>query len=136
MVVSLLFAVAGIGVLSALMFKAAIYALPVVTGIWVLQRGLATGLGGPASIGCAIAVGALIYAAGHLVFERSRSTQLRLIVAVLFVVPAVLAGYSLTLGLLGVAISCTLWAEELGALGGLAVGAAAFVRLTRSNSAH
>lgn len=135
MIVSLLFAIAGVGVLSALMFNAAIYALPVVTGIWVLQRGLAAGLGAPASIACGIAVGALIYAAGHLVFERSRSPQLRLAVAVLFVVPAVLAGYSLTSALLGMAVSSYLWAEELAALGGLAVGAAAFVRLTRSSAA-
>lgn len=132
MILGLIFAIAGIGILAALVFRAAIYALPVAIGIWVLQQAIAFGLHALNAIVLAILAGALMYGIGHVVFETSRSVALRTAVAALFVVPAVLAGYALASALLTPVIDSPLLRDVLAGCGGAVVGGATLARLTRA----
>jgi hypothetical protein len=134
MIAGVVLAIAGVGVLAALMFNAAIYALPVVVGIWVLQQALQNGAGSVSAIGLGIVAGALTYALGHHVFENHRFERLRLVVAVAFIVPAVFAGYSLSLVLLRIGLAPSIWSYMLAGFGGIAVGATTFARLVANST--
>lgn len=129
MIFSLLLALAGVGVLCALVFNAAVYALPVVLGIWVLQQALQWGMGSVGGIALGLGTGAFTYAAGHLVFETNRSMTLRLVVAMMFVLPAIVAGYSFALALLGIGLHSGFWLHSLAGVGGLIVGVTTLARL-------
>ena len=132
MIIGLLVAAAGVGVLSALLFNAAVYALPVVVGIWTLQQVIALGGGAVGGIASGMLAGAVIYAVGHVVFEDSRSEPLRIAITVLFVVPAILAGYNLAAALLLIGMAPGFWAQVLAGMGALVVGASALARLWKS----
>ncbi len=129
MVLGVLLAIAGIGILSALMFNAAVYALPVVVGIWTLQQVLAHGVGSIGAVILGLAAGATVYGAGHVALETSRSPALRLMVRLLFVVPAMIVGYSVALSLLRIGMDDTLWARLLAGVGGLVTGGSVALRL-------
>ncbi len=129
MIVGVVLAAAGVAVLSALLFNAAVYALPVVIGIWVLQQALAWHVGSIGAIALAIAAGALIYAAGHSVFETCASRKIRFTVAAIFAVPAIFAGYAFAAALLRIGLTSAFWLHALAGLGAFVVGGTTLYRL-------
>jgi len=129
MIFSVLLAVVGVGILAALLFNAAVYALPVVVGVWTLQQAIAHGSGAVSAIVLAIIAGAAVYAAGHFVFETNTSRGVRLAVALLFAIPALLAGYELALTLFHIGLASSIWLNAFAALGGLFVAACTVGRL-------
>jgi len=129
MVFSLLLMVFGIGALCALLYNAVVYALPVTVGIeagfWALHSG--AGLLGAIALG--FAVGGLVYAFGLFVFATTRSDFLRVAVALAFVVPAVIAGYSALLEIVGWGVPSPVWRHVFAIAGAVVVGGTAFMRL-------
>jgi hypothetical protein len=87
-----------------LLFNLAAHALPLYVGlglcVWLLHHGH----GYVASISAGFLIGVVTLTIGQLLFDTVRSPTLRLMIAVLFVVPAGLAGYQLVYGIAGLAI--------------------------------
>ncbi|MDE2465814.1 MAG: hypothetical protein KGO02_19180, partial [Alphaproteobacteria bacterium] len=92
MAFGLLMTVVGLGALCALLYNCAVYALPVLVGLWVGFGVLHLG-GGPLAAfatGCISAGRA--FGLCQAIFERARSNALRWVAVIVFVVPAVLVG--------------------------------------------
>jgi hypothetical protein len=98
-IIGILLNVAGLGACCWTLFTLAVYALPffigMTVGIFTYQIGI--GLIGAIVIG--FFAGALGLLAGQYIFSVARSPIIRLLVALLFAVPAACAGYSVTFGL-------------------------------------
>ena len=115
-VIGLILGVFGIGFFCWLLFTLAIYALPFFAG---LTAGLAAFHGGAGVLG-ALAVGAAAgiatLIAGQLAFAATRSIIIRAAVALLFAVPAAIAGYHATLGLAEIGVPSQSWREAFAAI--------------------
>ncbi|MDR3473562.1 MAG: hypothetical protein P4M09_18040 [Devosia sp.] len=121
--------VIGIGTLCWLLFTFATLAFPlfvaVSVGIWLSTHGmdsLAAGLLG------AIA-GMVTLGIGQLVFVMAQATWLRLLVGVVYVVPAGVAGYYAALRLAELGPTSDVWKVAIAAVGATAVGVTALARL-------
>lgn len=129
-VIGLILGVFGIGFFCWLLFTLAIYALPFFAG---LTAGLAAFHGGAGVLG-ALAVGAAAgiatLIAGQLAFAATRSIIIRAAVALLFAVPAAIAGYHATLGLAEIGVPSQSWREAFAATGAIIVGGMAWGRMT------
>jgi hypothetical protein len=129
-VLGLILGVFGIGFFCWLLFTLAIYALPFCAG---LTAGLAAFHGGAGVLG-ALAVGAAAgiatLIAGQLAFAATRSIIMRAAVALLFAVPAAIAGYHATLGLAEIGVPSQGWGEAFAVIGAIVVGCMAWARMT------
>jgi len=116
-----------IGAFAVLLYKAAIYALPFAIALWAGSWAYSTGAG----VGCVVV--ALIAGAGAFVLGqlalRSQNLLIRWIVVLLFVVPAVVAGYSMVLQLSEFGIPSLVWRHVFAFVGAVIVGWASFARL-------
>ena len=129
-VIGLILGVFGIGFFCWLLFTLAIYALPFCAG---LTAGLAAFHGGADVLG-ALAVGAAAgiatLIAGQLAFAATRSVVIRASVALLFAVPAAIAGYHATLGLAQIGVPAHSWRVAFSIVGATIVGCMAWGRMT------
>jgi hypothetical protein len=129
-IIGLILGVFGIGFFCWLLFTLAIYALPFFAG---LTAGLAAFHGGAGVLG-ALAVGAAAgiatLIAGQLAFAATRSIIIRAAVALLFAVPAAIAGYHATLGLAEIGVLSQGWCEVFAVLGAIIVGSMAWAQMT------
>lgn len=129
MVFGLLLTLVGIGALCALLYNAAVYALPVGIGIWVGYELLHWGSNPVAAIFCGFLAVGLAFALGHMILGLSRSNLLRYATVAAFVVPAIVAGYSTALDLSTIGFTSAFLQHVLGVIGAVAVGGTTFVRL-------
>ena len=120
----------GIGALCSLLFSVAIYALPCAAGFWTFLTVYHMAAGPFGAIIAGLAVGALTFAAGQYAFTSSRGVMLRSLVALIFAVPAAVAGYSVSAGLAGIGISSHAWVIASGIIGGLTASVTAWIRLS------
>jgi hypothetical protein len=122
----------GLAYLCWLLFALAVYALPFFAGV---TAGLAAYHAGSGPIG-AIIVGAIASSvtlvAGQIAFTTLRSPLIRAAVALLFAVPAAVAGYHAAIGLAQIAVPAEGWRDALAAAGAIIVAATAWVRMTLS----
>jgi hypothetical protein len=128
-IIGILLNVAGLGACCWALFTLAIYALPfsvgMTVGIYTYQIGI--GLIGAIVIG--FYAGAVGLLAGQHIFSVARSPIIRLLVALLFAVPAACAGYSVTFGLAKVGIASEWWRQAFALVGAVVVGCTAWARL-------
>ena len=110
-IIGIVLAFIGLAYLCWLLFALAIYALPFFAGV---TAGLATYHSGSGPI-AAIIVGAIASSitliVGQIAFMTLRSPLIRAVIALLFVVPAAVAGYHAALGLAHIGISADGWRE-------------------------
>ncbi|MGE4483217.1 hypothetical protein [Acidocella sp.] len=126
----ILFSIFGIGFMCWLIFNVAIYALPCFVGAWA---GIAAYHSGAGFIGAAIIALAIMAAtiiAGQLAILATPVPAIRAAIALLFAVPAAIAGYSATLGLAEIGIPSHAWSVAFAVIGGAMVGGTAWVRMT------
>ena len=118
-----------LGFLCWALFQLAALALPffaaVTAGMAVIQAG--GGVLGALFLG--LLAGILTLVAGQLVFTIVPSPLVRLAVAIVFVVPATVAGYHAAHGLMGIGTSSESWRIAVGLFGGGLVGVSALARL-------
>lgn len=119
----------GIGLFCWLIFTLSVYALPFFVALSV---GLAAvhGAGIPGAVLIAILSGAFTLVIGQTAFAFTRSAILRAIVAAAFVVPAAVAGYYVGHGLSQIGMSSLLWRDAFAWIGAIAIGTAAWTRMT------
>ena len=112
-----------------LLFTLAVNALPFFAGV---TAGLATYHSGSGPIG-AIIVGliasGITFAAGQIAFTTVRSPLIRAAIALLFAVPAAVAGYHAALGLAQIGIPAEGWRQAIAVIGAIAVAATAWARI-------
>ncbi len=119
-----------IGFFCWLLFALAVYALPLFAGV---TAGLAAYHSGSGAIGgflVGLIAGIITLVIGQLAFASLLSPLIRALIALLFAVPACIAGYFATLGLARIGMPSTIWREIFAMIGALAVGGTAWVRMT------
>ncbi|WP_025030093.1 hypothetical protein [Nitratireductor aquibiodomus] len=129
MVAVMFMSVALVALLCVLAYTLAIYALPFMLGLTAAQFAYQTGSGliGAGLVGlfsAGVAFGVLA-----VLFETIRSPAIRFIVALVFAVPAAVAGYALVHGVTKEAVPSEIWRQIFCIVGGGCVGIAAWMRL-------
>ncbi len=113
-----------------LVFSLAAFALPafmgVNAGIWAFQSG--AGILGGIVVGLIAA--AATFGIGQLLLVALRPTWAKLLVALAFVAPAVIAGYAATHGIVKHLMPSETWQIAFSVLGAIAIGITALLRLT------
>lgn len=129
MIIAILFAIAAVVFTLWLLFTLAIYALPlfaaVSAGLWAHHAG--SGLLAVVGLAFAAGIGTLIL--GQFLFLVIRSPIIRLAIALLFVIPAAIAGYHAVLGVASMGVTSDVWRQALAWGGAFVIGAAAWGRI-------
>jgi hypothetical protein len=132
LVLGVIFSIFGLGALLCLLFTLAIYALPFFVAV---TAGMAAFHGGAGVIGAILVaafVGGATLAIGQIVFATVRSPAIRGTVALLYAIPAAIAGYSATHGLAELSMPSATWQVIFAVIGAICVGCTAFARLAMS----
>jgi hypothetical protein len=132
-VIGIIFSFVSLGFLCWLLFALAVHALPVLVG---LAAGLAAYQTGSGEIGAflvGLIAGALTLAAGQIAVAAFRSPLIRTAIALVFAVPAAMAGYHAALGLAQLGVPAEQWQRAFALIGAVAVGATAWARLALPN---
>jgi hypothetical protein len=83
---------AGFAALCLLMYTCAVHALPVAVGFWAMNSDASI-----AGVTAGFAAGALVFVLGQFILGTTRSLPVRWAVLLVFVLPAVYAGYGMML---------------------------------------
>jgi hypothetical protein len=131
-IIGIILAFVGLAYLCWLLFALAVHALPLFAGV---TAGLAAYHGGSGPI-AAIIVGAIASSitliVGQIAFTTLRSPLIRAAIALLFAVPAAMAGYHAALGLAHIAIPAEGWRNALAVGGAIIVAATGWARVALS----
>lgn len=112
-----------------LLFNLAAYALPVATGIGLAFWMRDHDYGYSAAIISGFAAGIAVMAIGQILFAVNRSPIVRLAIALLFAIPAGVAGYHAVQGVIGLAIGPGMMLSTLSWIGAAVIAATAWTRL-------
>jgi hypothetical protein len=130
LIVGILLNVVGLGVFCWTLFTLAIHALPffvgLTAGIYLVQAGM--GPFGAIVIGFIVACCTLVV--GRYAFSVARGPVVRLLIGLLFAVPAARAGYDVTLAFAHIGIPSEWWRESFSVLGAIAIGCTAWARVS------
>ena len=112
-----------------LLFTLAVFALPffaaVSAGTWAYQ----TGAGGLGAIVVGLITGGITLGVGQVLFVIVRPMWARLLIALAFVVPAVIAGYHATHGIAKLAMPSETWQIVFSIIGAVAIGITTLLRV-------
>ncbi len=128
-ILGILLSFAAIGFLCWLLFTLAVLALPFFVAASVGTWAYHSGAGVLGSLLVGLVAAALTLGLGQFGLAILRPIWAKLLLALAFVVPAVLAGYHATHGILQHTMPSPVWQQIFSVIGGVAVGCAAFVRL-------
>lgn len=123
----------GLGFFCWVLFTLAIYALPFFVGMTVGLYVHESGTGPLGAIILGMVAAAFVVVIGQVVFSLVRTPILRIAIALMFAVPAAIAGYYATFGLSGLTMSSDIWRQVFGVIGALVTGVAAWTRLAASS---
>ena len=127
---AIILSIFGLGAICWLLFSLAVHALPFLAGLTI---GLAAYHNGSGFIGAFVVgllVGMTILVLGQIVFATVRTPLIRLLIGLIYAVPATLAGYQLCFALAGIGVPAGDWQHVFAAAGAVAVGLTAFARMT------
>ena len=130
LILSIVLSFVGLGFLCWLLFTLAVYALPFFAGVTAGLAAYHSGSGPLGAIIVAVSAGAVILVIGQIAFATVRSPLVRAAIALLFAVPAAVAGYHATLGLAHIGVPSQGWRETFAVLGAIIVGGTAWARMT------
>jgi hypothetical protein len=129
-IIGIVLSVVGLAYLCWLLFALAMYALPFFAG---LTAGLAAYHSGSGPIGAIIVgliAGSVTLIVGQIAFMKLSSRLMRALIALLFAVPAAVAGYHAALGLAHIGIPAEGWRQAMA--GAIVVAATACARMAFS----
>src|SRR5260370_36240551 len=89
-----------------------------------------TGAGVIEAIVVAVLAGGATLAIGQIVFARVRAPLIRTVIALAYAVPAAIAGYHATAGLVHFGVPSESWCEAFALLGAVLIGGTAGARMT------
>ena len=119
-----------LGFFFRLLFLLAVHALPVLAGATAALFAYHTGAGPIGAVLVGMIVGVVTLVGGQIAVAAVRSSLIRAAIALLFVVPAAIAGYYATRGLLHISVPAEGWRDALALIGAIIVGSAAWMRMT------
>lgn len=125
----ILLSIAAIGFFCWLLFTLAVFALPFFAGISAGTWTYHTGAGWLGAIVIGLVVAGLTLGLGQILFVIVRPMWARLMIALVFVAPAVVAGYHATHGIVKHTMPSETWQIIFSAIGAIAVGIAALLRV-------
>ncbi len=132
LVLGIIFSFFGLGALLCVLFTLAIYALPFFAAVTAGMAAFHSGAGVIGAILVAVFAGGVTLAIGQIVFATVRSPGIRATVALLYAIPATIAGYSATHGLAELSMPSASWQMVFAVIGAICVGCTAFARLAMS----
>lgn len=121
--------IAAIGFFCWLLFTLAVFALPFFAGVCAGTWAFHTGAGWFGAIVVVIVAAGLTLGAGQVLMMIVRPLWARLLIALVFVAPAVIAGYHATHGIVKHTMPSEAWQLVFSIVGAIAVGVAAFTRV-------
>ena len=130
-ILGILVSIAAIGTMCWLLFNLAVFALPFFLGVNAGTWAYGTGAGWLGAILVGLVAAGLTFGLGQILLATVRPTWARLLVAAAFVAPAVVAGFHATHGIVKHTMPSETWQLAFSVIGAVAVGIAAFARLTR-----
>ena len=113
-----------------LLFALAVFALPLFVALTVGVWAFHTGAGALGAVIFGLIAGGGFYALGQIALAFVMSTGLRLMIILLFVVPASIAGYNATLGIAQMAMPSAIWQIAFSLIGAVATSVTALLRFT------
>ena len=131
-IIGIVLALVGLVYLCWLLFALAAYALPLFAGV---TAGLATHHSGSGPIGAVIVgviASTITLIAGQIALTILRSPFIRAGIALLFAMPAAIAGYHAALGLAYIGIPAEGWRQATALIGAIVVAATAWMRMMLS----
>ncbi|WGD53501.1 hypothetical protein QA641_06190 [Bradyrhizobium sp. CB1650] len=120
----------GIGFFCWLLFTFAVFALPFFVGMTIGTWAFHTGAGVLGGAAAGLMAGGVTNGIGQLALAFVPWTWLRLLIILLYVAPATVAGYSATHGITQMATSSPAWQTVFAVVGAVAVSITALVRFT------
>ena len=129
LVLGIIFSIFGLCALLCLLFTLAVYALPFFVAVTAGMAAFHSGAGVIGAILVTALAGGATMAIGQIVFATVRSPTIRATVALLYAVPATIAGYSATHGLAELSMPSASWQMVFAVIGAICVGCTAFARL-------
>jgi len=126
---AILIAITAIGLFCWLLFTLATFALPLFMGVSVGVWAYNVGAGWLGAILIGLIGAAMTLGIGQILLIVVRPTWARLLIAMIFVAPAAIAGYHATHGIVKHAMPSESWQIAFSIIGALAVGITAFLRV-------
>jgi hypothetical protein len=122
----------GLGYLCWLIFALAVYALPLFAGVTAGLAAYRSDSGPIAAIAVGAIVSVIVLLAGQIAFRTLRSTPVRAVIALLFAVPAAVAGYHAAHGLAHIVVPIEGWRQTMAIAGAIMVATIAWARTSLS----
>lgn len=122
--------IVGLGIFCWALFALATQALPFFAGITVGIYSFQAGAGPFGAVVVGFVTGGFTIVVGQVAFSVARSPIGRLVIGLLFAVPAARAGHDVTLALTHLGIPSEWWRELLAMCGAIAVGSIAWARVS------
>ena len=129
MILGVIVSLTGIGLLVALIFQMAVYALPLFAGVTAGRLAFGAGAGWLSAILVGLLAALLTLGVGQLMLSLTKSTVRRLLVMAVFAAPAAVAGYHVVLGLTHIGGAHGAWQVVFASIGSVCVAGAALTRL-------
>jgi hypothetical protein len=130
LIIGVLLNIVGLGIFCWALFALATHALPFFVGMTVGIHSFQAGAGPFGAIVVGFVAAGFTFVGGRYAFSVARSPIVRLVIGLLFAVPAAHAGYSVTLALAHLGIPSEWWRESLAVLGAIAVGGIAWAKVS------
>jgi hypothetical protein len=130
LVIGVLLNIVGLGIFCWALLALAIHALPFFVGMTVGIYSFQAGAGPFGAIVVGFVTGGYTLVLGQYAFSVARSPVVRLLIGLLFAIPAARAGYDVILALSHIGIPSEWWRESFAMLGAIAVGSTAWTRVS------
>jgi hypothetical protein len=130
LIIGILLNVVGLGIFCWALFALATHALPFFVGVTVGIYSFQVGAGPFGAIVVGFVAGSTTLVAGQFAFSVARSPVVRLVVGLLFALPAACAGYDVILAFAHIGVPSEWWREAFAVVGGITVGGAAWARMS------
>jgi hypothetical protein len=130
LIIGVLLNIVGLGIFCWALFALATHALAFFVGMTVGIYSFQAGAGPFGAIVVGFVTAGFTLVLGQYAFSVARSPIVRLLIRLLFAVPAARAGYDVTLALAHFGIPQEWWRESFAMLGGIAVGCTAWARVS------
>ncbi|SHJ96176.1 hypothetical protein SAMN05444159_2024 [Bradyrhizobium lablabi] len=130
LIIGVLLNIVGLGIFCWALFALATHALPFFVGMTVGIYSYQAGAGPFGAIVVGFVMAGFTLVLGQYAFSVARSPIVRLLIRLLFAVPAARAGYDVTLTLAHYGIPQEWWRESFAMLGAIGVGCTAWARVS------
>jgi hypothetical protein len=132
LIIGIILSFVGLGYLCWLIFALAVDALPLFAGFTAALAAYRSDSGPIAAIAVGAIMSVMVLFAGQIAFRTLRSTPVRAAIALLFAMPAAVAGYHAAHGLAYLVVPIEGWRQTMAVAGAIMVATIAWARINLS----